>query len=913
MKYKHQNPLFAALLILTLLFSFAANAASTAAGTLIKNQASATYKDASGIEHFATSNVVETLIQHVAAVDLVQNQTRPGTLGNEVYFPHVLTNNGNDTDSFVLTAINSSADDYDFTAVKIYADANRDGIPDSSAEITTTGNLSAQQEFYFVVVTTLPAAGPAVSDEGQVTITAVSGFDIGVSQTNTDTVSVSDQAIIDVTKSMSASSGYSPSTVFTVTLRYSNNSSQAATNVTLMDALPTGMSYLAGSAKWSKTAATVLTDNDKTDNQAGMTYCAYHADCVNLPSNGNSTQQVTAIIDTVAAGDSGLLTFDVQIASGIDASILHNAADFEYHNGAAVVSRIPSNKVPYEVLAKPVVVANGSNDDNDPDNADNLGGTTDAYIVASASQGETIVFDNIIRNNGNSIDTFDISIDASIANPFPANTVFQLYKEDGLTPLLDTNSNGTVDTGPIAANGKFKVVLKAILPVDALAGNNGGAGFNVSKTATSAMDSSVSDSVTDRLQSIVGATVDLTNNAAIGGVGVKGTGEGPEINPLTTLTTAPGNQAVFNLFVNNTSSVASSYQLEYSMEIPFVAGKADPSVKINFYNDGGNNDCSTLGTIITSTGLIPAQGNRQVCAAVSVPADAVANKDINGLPIAYSVYFRSISPLNGASDIKHDAVIIADIPTLSIEPDQQGQIQPGGTISYPHRITNNGNTALECINVSSVDNRNDWSSVIYHDVNGDGQLDSGDIPLTDQALGTGESFSILVKIFAPATAPLGTNTTTTLTVSGHQDDGDGNPATCNGGALSDTATDLTTVNNSEVSIKKEQSADNNCDGTSDSGVFTTTTFQLDPQACVVYRLTATNAGATAVNNVRIDDASPAFTVFNNAGGLPTVSQGNIQGGIAGNEGSITGGSVGGAIITLLSGQSMVLTFGVKLD
>jgi uncharacterized repeat protein (TIGR01451 family) len=915
MKYQHQNPLITALLILSLLFSFTANAASPAAGTLIKNQASATYKDASGVEQFATSNLVETLIQHVAAMDLVQNQSRPGALGNTVYFPHVLTNNGNDIDSFVLTAVNNpSGDQYNFDAVKIYADANQDGVPDNTTEIATTGNLSAQEAFYFVVVTTLPAAGPAVGDQAQITVTGVSDFDNGVSNTNIDTVTVSDKAIIDVTKSMSASTGYSPSDVFTVTLSYTNNGVQAATGVTLLDALPTGMSYVAGSAKWSETGTTVLTDNDKTDSQSGMTYCAYHADCTSLPSNGDSTQQVTAIIASVATGDSGTLTFNVQIASNVAASTLHNQADYEYNNGSVVVTRIPSNKVPYEVLALPAVIANGSDTDSDPDNADNQSGTSDAFIVDSANQGETVAFNNIIRNKGNSTDTFDITIDASVTNPFPANTVFQLYQEDGFTPLLDTNSNGTVDTGPMVAGDKYTVVLKAVLPINATTGNNSGNGYNVTKTATSSIDTSVSDSVTDHLKTIVGASVDLTNNAAIGGAGVAGVGAGPEASPVTVVTAASGSNAVFNLFVNNTSSISSSYQLEYSMVNAFVAGNVDTNWQIHFYKDGGNGDCSTQGAILTSTGAIAANSNKQVCAVVSIPADATADKDSSGNPVEHSVYFRAISALTGVNDIKHDAVIIGDIPALSIEPDQQGQVQPGNTIIYSHRVSNNGNTALECINVSVTNNQTGWSSLIYQDVNEDGQLDSGDTLLTDQVLNVGESFPVLVKLFAPATAPMGTNNTSTLTVSGNQDDGDGNAATCNGAALTDEAIELTTVNQSEVSIKKEQSADNNCDGVSDSGVFTTTTFQVNPQACVVYRLTATNAGATAVNNVHIDDATPAFTVFHTVSGVtPSVTQGSISGGVSGTEGSITGGSTSGTPITLAPGERMVLTFGVQLD
>ncbi len=899
------------LLMLSLLLPFAVNAASPLAGTLIKNQATATYKDASGVEQVATSNLVETLIQHVAAMDLTQDQTKPGVLDNVVYFPHILTNTGNDIDKFELTATNNSAgDQYDFDAVKIYADTNQDGLPDNDTEISDTGNLSAQEAFYFVVATTLPAAGPAVSDQGQITITGISDFDNAVTQSNQDTVTLSDKAIIDVTKSMSASTGYSPSSQFVVTLTYKNNGLQAATDVTLIDALPTDMSYVAGSAKWSETGATVLTDNDNSDDQTGIIYCAYQANCSGLPSSGDSAQQVTAIIGTVAAGDSGTLTFKAQIDSGVSASKLHNNADYEYDDGAGIVPRIPSNKVPYEVLALPAVGANGS-DTNAADDADNLGGNSDAFIVATANLGETVAFDNIIRNKGNSTDTFDITIDDSIANPFPAGTVFQLYKQDGFTPLLDTNSNGTVDTGPLAANAQFKVVLKAVLPVNATAGNNAGAGFNVLKTATSSIDTSISDSVTDSLQNIVGASVDLTNNAA--GNAADGVGTGPETNPVTTVIASPGGKAVFNLFVNNTSTINSSYQLKYSMEDPFVAGKVAANWKIHFYQDGGNNNCSTQGNLITSTGVIAAQGNKQVCAVVTIPANAVADKDANGNPLVHSVYFQAISPLNGVSDIKHDAVIIDDLPALSIEPDQQGQIQPGSTVVYSHIVANNGNTALECINISTQDTQTDWSSIIYKDVNGDGQLDSGDTPLTDQVLNPGESFSVLVKLFAPATVAMGTKNTTTLTVSGNQDDGDGDATSCNGQPQSDTAIDLTTVNESEVNIRKEQSADNDCDGVSDSGVFAATTFQVNPQACVVYRLTATNVGAKPVNNVRIDDAAPAFTTFHNNGGLPNVTQGNMTGGVAGQDGVITGGSVGGASITLQPGEKMVLNFGVRLE
>ncbi|MFX4681949.1 hypothetical protein ABTB34_21080, partial [Acinetobacter baumannii] len=80
---------------------------------------------------------------------------------------------------------------------------------------------------------------------------------------------------------------------------------------------------------------------------------------------------------------------------------------------------------------------------------------------------------------------FNISVVAG--NTFPAGTSFQLFKSDGATPLLDTNSDGIIDTGDLPAGGAYKVVLKAVLPANA-SGNNSGAGYQVTLRATSAAD-----------------------------------------------------------------------------------------------------------------------------------------------------------------------------------------------------------------------------------------------------------------------------------------------------------------------------------------------------------------------------------------------------------------------------------------
>ena len=900
MKYHHKNNAFTIwFLIFSMLLSFAVHAKSPAAGTLIQNQASATYKDANGVKQTATSNVVETLIQQVGAMQLVQDQTRYGAAGNVVYLPHVLTNMGNGVDTYDLTVANVGADDYEFdlTKVLIYADKDKDGLPDSTTPITSTDALAADEAFYFVIGAEIPAGATNVQ-QGKLTIEGKSQFDKTQIKTNTDTVIVSEDAVINVVKSMSANSGLSPSGSYTITLSYENKGVETATNVILSDSLPAGMTYSSSGAHWSETGSGLtLTDTDSNDAQGTapntIKFCAYETGCDN---------KVSAVIAQVAAGASGEVTFKVTIADALPASTLVNIATFSYHNGSVDIPSTNTNQVPFEILQQPSVIANGS--ETDPtDGADNKNTGTDSFIVDSASRGATVVFDNIIRNTGNSDDVFDITMDEENSS-FPIGTVFQLFQSDGFTPLMDSNNNGTVDTGIMAPNARYKVVLKAILPSNA-SGDNNGVGFDMTKTARSSLDSSITNSVTDHLGKITGDSVDLTNNKDIasGADAADGVGIGPEGRAVTTETIIPSGQAIFKLFVNNTSNAAGSYELQYSSNMPFKADEVEAGWKITLYHDGGNTDCSTLGAASSATNNIAAGASQLMCALVTAPANAMADG------IEHPVYFKVYSRLTGAFDIKHDALKVVEQPALSIATDQTGQVEPGSSVVYPHRITNNGNTALECITVTSVDldPQSGWSSVLYKDVNEDGQLDAGDTPLANQTLAAGQSFSILIKLFAPATAAMGVKNMQTLTVQGHQDDGDAN--TCTGTQLTDQVQDATTASTSKMSIIKEQAIDADCSGSAD-GAFSTTAFQVQPGACVIYRLTATNTGARTVKNARIDDATPTFTQFF---GTATVSAGNIVGGVAGTEGNISGGSVNGASVSVEPGSTLVLTFGVNLD
>ena len=890
-KNRNSRNLVNYLMVFLILISSSLFAQMPAAGTVIKNQASATYTDSSGLQQTTTSNLVETVVQQVGAFRLDQDQSEYAIPGQVVSFPHVLTNEGNGFDSFTLDATNSIlADDYDFTGFNIYPDVNQDGVADSNVPITDTGILAAGEAFYFIVAASVPY-GLTDQDSGKITVTATS-IDSSLytpgdeTQTNTDDAILSEYAVIRVTKSISTASGAAGSGPYTVTLTYSNPSTLDATDVKLSDALPQWMNYVAGSGQWSVTGTTPLTDAvDVETADPGVLFCAYDAAC-------GSGSEVVGTVATVASGESGTISFSVELDAGAPVSTLVNTANFEYNNGNEVVPTQNTNSVPVDIIPQPGVVANGST-------ISDVDGTDEAVVQPTAAIGSTVAFDNVIWNTGNSTDSYDISIDTAGAT-YPPGTTFSLFKSDGFTPLIDNDDSGEVDTGPIESGEFYVVVLKARIPMTPTAA--GTAGYDVTKTATSANDPSLSNPVTDHLDVITGSEVDLTNAAPVASGTATGVGAGPLAAPQTELTIESGNSDVFTLFVNNTGGVADSFNISYSKDDPFVEGTLPSGWTVGFYNDGGNGDCSSLGAASNNTSIILPGAEKLVCAKVLIAANAGF---VSG---SQSIYFKVESVLTGASDIKHDAVIMAASEKLILEPDSNATVEPGSSVVYEHRLTNTGNTTYTNLSLSSTDTlaADGWASVLYEDTDGDGVLTGADQPVSSLApfsLDPDETKIIFAKVFSPATAPFGTENITNIEATGETDTGSIVNTTVN-------AKDITKVAATSMAIAKRQAPDADCNGVPDSA-FGFDMFQAQPNTCVMYDLTATNTSSSTSHNVRIDDVIPAFTShFTNAGALPTINQGGTitqqpaEGGT---------GIVAGEVISVAGGDSVTLIFGVRVE
>ncbi len=915
--------------------------AAPAVGTVIGNSTSITYTDASLVPRTVTSNTVNTTVQQVASLTLTASQAKIVAPGGTVYFPHTLTNTGNGPDTFNLTAIDANSGNITFTGLVMYVDANGDGVPDNVTAITTTGvtPVAAGATFKYVVAASVGAV--VNGDADTITATAASVFTPAATASNTDTVNVSANAVVNVTKAISAPSGASPSGPYTITLTYNNTGNSTATDVALYDALPAGMTYVAGSGRWSVSGTTVLTDGAAVAEVA--------------PALGNIVYDTTTAPDTVyariasvAAGVTGNLTFQVNIASNVLAGALNNTAKWCYdNNGASAGGLTPAACDP---LVAASVSTNGTSTNTVGFIVNQTASVTirdtgvsdaplaqsdtdltlnDIALVSVATQGATVSFKSVIVNNGNFADTFSL---ATSASTFPPGTTFLIFQADGVTPLVGA-------TPAVAAlGGLYSVFVKATLPIGATNITNPGP-YNVTLTATSVFNVAVSDTTTDRLTAIASSVVDLTNNfarldstpagtAAAGNSATTGFGA-TGATVITTNIANAGTTTRFTLYVNNVVGPADSYNLTAA-----IAGS--PAGWSVVFRDSTSTGIGT-GVIITNTGTINSSANRVVYADVTLAASAP--------PGTTNIDFTITSPSTGATEVKRDAVTINTVRSITLSPaSQTAQVLASATAVYTHIITNAGNVTeggialgQVALSLPATGATAGWTTIIYWDKNNDGVLDAGDPVVSDLFQLTGgsggastaagldpaESARLFVKVTAPSTAVGDVNTVTlTATVAGTI-----NTVAYVGSPI--TVTDQTTIIGGTITAVKEQALDPLCNNTV-SGVFAQTpvTAGAIPGACIRYRITATNVGVAAATTVVASDATPPNTKYNDGAGLAggVVTGAALCTGVLGTApaahttaGTLTGpacnttGTIQVTVPTLAGGASFVITFGVRID
>ena len=876
-----------------------AQAAAPTAGSNISNIATASYTDGNGASKTVTSNEVKTIVLQVSSFTLVADRNATINPNGTATLSHTLTNTGNGTDTFTLSVSQLTNDNFDLNNVHIYLDSNQDGVPDNNNDITTV-TLTANQSVGIIVVSTVPVT-QTDGQKAQYTLNATAGFDTSVTGFNTDTVTVSAGASMQIQKSASVAS-VAPNGDITYTLTYKNTGNGAAPFVTIKDTLPNTVTYNLGSGLWSG-SSTALTDAAGGD-PAGIDY---------RYDSGSKTVYVS--LTNVPANSTGTVKFTVKANAGNNSTVKNTSKILIYYNND------PPNTPPAttqtqstKTTVTPTLIYTGTINDSATDvYADAAKVTTDPnkddQILSVTSQGVPVVFGDdqgsgdtgadliVVHNTGTATETFNVSINKSA---LPSGSIVQLFKSDGVTPLTDTNGDSVVDTGPIAANGTYNVIAKVTLP-----SNYSETDTNITNVTTLTLTPVSNPSATDTIRlvitDVVKATVDLTNgdntDTTTGGPTAGSSGQDTGV-PVDTKTTAPGTAVTFPLSVKNTSATPDNFNLS-SAGLP-------SGWTVQYYVDA-NKDGVPDGAAITNTGNIPA--------GTTVNLIAVVTPSANQAPITQNVVFTVSSPATGLTDSMTDQVVVLAKRSLSLTADNVGQLAPGGTVTYTHTLTNNGTitegTSAGSLPYTLTNTQSGWTTTLYVDLNNNGLADNNEL-VTGNDLGAliatynadnnnisgleaGQSIKLFIKVEAPANATAGVQNSNVLTVS---------PTTISGTTTSPVSnTDLTTVNDGQIRLVKEQALDAACDGTAD-GSFTQNNLSAKPGTCVIYRITATNEGNVPVTTVKINDNVPTYTTLVSG----SASNNNTSGTV-----TVNGVAITNTVATLSGNTSAQLQFTVRID
>ncbi|MEK5763646.1 beta strand repeat-containing protein [Acinetobacter junii] len=863
-----------------------AHAAAPSAGTNISNIASASYTDSNGSNKTVTSNVVSTTVLQVASFTLIADQTKTANANGQVSLSHTLTNTGNGSDTFNVAVANNdtrdnTTDNFDFSGLNVYLDANKDGVPDSQTPVTSV-TLAAGQSVNLIVQATTASNNVTAGDLGKLTVSAISGFDTSVTAKNVDTVKITNGAVISLLKSASvsnvdATSSSPAAREVEYTLAYQNTGNTTATNVTITDVLPSSLTYVAGSATVNGTAVSDAADADGYNFTSGT---------------------ATLVIPTVVANSSGVLKFKVRVNQNTPAGIIRNIAEVDPDGPGAEV-KTPSNPNDVTVLG----VKKGTINDSTIDAfADGQASTApaDDVITKSTTQGTPVTFGVtagggepiVVHNTGNVTEAFNISVNK---NSLPTGSIVELFKADGVTPLTDTNGDGVADTGPIASGATYQVVAKVTLP----SSYSSTTPISTILTSTPVTNSTGTDTINLVIDKVVASTVDLHNGDATNSTGTVVGASGKDTGQfIDTKSTKPGQATNFPLTIDNKGATGDNYNLSTSPTLP-------TGWTVQYYlADGAGNP---TGAPITNTGNIPSGGSVKLVAVVTPPANAPAGDQ--------EVIFKVSSPATGLTDVMSDRVTVETNRILSLQNDRTGQVAPGGTVVYKHTLTNNGNIAEGAttgslpFTLTNDQAANGWVTTLYVDSNNDGIADAGelvtgsDLAVKTGSIARGASVNLLIKVQAPTNATAGTPSAVVLTIK---------PTVVGGQSVADLVnTDLTTVTSGQVRLVKEQSLANCLTGV--AGTYTQNAVYAKPGECVKYRITATNEGNADVTNVVISDATPAYTTLKViASASPVATNATLSTSTA----ALTDGSTGTIAAEktpLVPNTSAVLEFVIKVN
>ena len=305
---------------------------------VISNMAVGEYKEeGSTVVQVARSNLVQTTVIPVYNLSLKDNRTEYVRPGQAVYYHHVLTNTGNERDLYNLLGSQIAGGSFTHSNIEIYFDADRNGVADNNTPISQY-SLNAGETVALIIKAIIPSSA-AVNSSSQIQLTATSTQQPSLTQNNIDTSRITDQAVLNLTKSFDKTSVVNGD-IATVRLTYFNNGNNSGV-VNISDLLDTTqLTYVTGNENWNGQALNAATgSNDPT----GINYY--------LDTDGKT---IRAQITNVPANAQGYIEFHVRVARTAPGEI-PNFANMDYdHDGLSTTANLTTQSNTAVLNIKPI-------------------------------------------------------------------------------------------------------------------------------------------------------------------------------------------------------------------------------------------------------------------------------------------------------------------------------------------------------------------------------------------------------------------------------------------------------------------------------------------------------------------------------------------------------------------------------
>lgn len=350
-----------------------------------------------------------------------------------------------------------------------------------------------------------------------------------------------------------------------------------------------------------------------------------------------------------------------------------------------------------------------------------------------------------------------------------------------------------------------------------------------------------------------------------------------------------------------------------------LKGSAEPGLagqRVVLYHDADNDGiCSDADTILSETRTDGDGGWQLVPVLADVGKSAcLMAQTANG--------FRSVSenPGDGGAGILTSAadddimvlqvqpsgvdwgnILFGDAGLPVLEPDRQGVVDAGNSLLYSHRFAaRTAGTVDFTLGAAQTSPATPaWTDTLYRDGDCDGELSAADeaLPVSGVSIQAGDSLCLLMKVFAPADAPLEALHSRPLLAT----------QTFAGTALQSSVQVLDTTRLTVGKLVLEKTVRNlGPDGLPDTADDVDsvggTANQASPGDVLRYRLAFSNQGVRALTDVTINDSTPAFTRLSEAAACPSPLPADLGGCNLTTPDGSNGSGYEGALQWLFSGQ-----------